>query len=282
MLAYYNGDFVEKNSIHLSPDDRGFLFADGIYDVLRSYHGQLFRLPEHIKRLSYCARQLRLPVSDLSFLGEVARQLIERNQLGEAEAAVYLQITRGAARRGHAFPVPAPELTVYGNAFVLDETAARNKRQHGISAISLPDTRWARCDIKTTGLTANVLANQQAVEQGASEAILVRDGVLLEGSHTNFLAVVDGAVRTAPLSNYILAGITRKVTLELCQAEQIPVVERPIFTQDACRASEMLVVGTTTEIMPIVRFDSQPVGDGRPGPLTRRLQQAFARQIAPR
>ena len=279
MQAYYNGIFLPKEEIRISPDDRGFLFADGIYDYIRSYRGRLFRLDDHIRRLSYGAGQLRFSTTDFSYLSEIAARLLTDNDLDAAEAAVYFQITRGVAPRRHAFPLPSPELTVYGTVSVFDEVNAQKKRDKGIRAITVTDSRWARCDIKTTGLTANILANQRAVEENAAEAIFVRDGVMIEGSHTNFMAVLDDTLVTAPLSNYILGGITRKVVLEICRRENIPVAERPIFEQEAGLASEMMVVGSSTEITPIIDLNGHPVGGGKPGPVARLLQKAFAREI---
>lgn len=279
MLAYWNGNLVDKEEIRLSPDDRGFLFADAIYDYIMSYQGRLFRLDDHIQRLGYGARQLRYQQADFSALADVAAELIERNGLAEADASVYFQVTRGAAPRKHAFPSPAPELAVYGCVAVVDLAGNRNKQQAGIAAITVADTRWTRCDIKTTSLTANVLANQRAHEADCGEAIFVRDGVLLEGTHSNFMAVIDGVLTTFPLSNYILGGITRKVVLEICRREGIAWAERPVFELDALRASEMLVTGSSTEITPIISLDGRPVGNGQPGPVCRRLQQLFLREI---
>lgn len=277
--AYYNGSFLPKEQVRISPDDRGFLFADGLYEFIRSYKGRLFRLEDHLRRLHYGAEQLRLPATDFSYLGGIAQKLLALNALDATEASVYFQVTRGAAPRRHAFPLPSPELTVYGSVAVFDEAGAAQKRQEGIRAVTVTDCRWTRCDIKTTGLTANILASQKAVEEGAGEAIFVRDGVMIEGSHTNFMAVLDNVLVTAPLSNYILGGITRKVVLEICRKENIAVSERPIFEEEGRLASEMMVVGSSTEITPVIALDGKPVGGGQPGPFARRLQRAFAREI---
>lgn len=279
MEAYLNGIFLPKEEVRISPDDRGFLFADGLYEYIRSYRGRLFRLEDHIRRLNYGAEQMRFTTTDFSFLGEIAEKLLTLNALNSAEASVYFQVTRGVAPRRHAFPLPAPGLTVYGTVSTFDESGAARKRKSGIRAITVADCRWARCDIKATGLTANILANQRAVDEDAAEAIFVRDGVMLEGSHTNFMAVLDNILVTAPLSNYILGGITRKAILEICRKENIIVAERPIFEEESCLASEMMVVGSSTEITPVIALDGQPVGDGQPGPMTRLLQHAFTREI---
>jgi len=279
MLAYFNGGYLQEEEIRISPNDRGFLFADGIYDVIRVYHGRPYRLDDHLNRLSYGASQLRLAQNDFSFLAGVTRRLLAENNLTGA-ATVYWQITRGAAAaRKHAFPEPPPPPTIYGLARPLDESLLRQQQEQGIAAITVSDNRWARCDIKTTALTANVMANQQAVENAADEAIFIRDGALLEGSHTNIMAVIDGELRTAPLSNYILPGVTRKAVLELCQDLAIPVREMPVFQNEISRLAELMVSSTSMEVTPVVTLDGQPLADGRPGPITRRLGQALREQI---
>jgi D-alanine transaminase len=279
MIAYFNGNFLNHEDIRISPDDRGFLFADGLYEVIRGYNGKLFRAKDHIDRMNSGARHLRLSKTDFSEIEDIALELIRRNRLAAWESTVYIQVTRGAARRTHAFPDPPVGLTFYARASRLDAGPARQKQEQGIHAITVPDIRWARCDMKTTGLTANVLANQTAVENGADEAVFVRDGVMLEGTKSNFMAVLDGVLVTAPLSNYILGGVTRKFVLELCEKEKIRVSEGPVCEKDIHLASELMIVGTISEITPIVRLNHKPVRDGIPGPVTGRLQAAFARVI---
>lgn len=279
MIAYFNGEFLEKEKITISPDDRGFLFADGLYEVIRSYRQRLFRAQEHIQRLNTGAAHLKLAVTDFSYLQEVAATLLEKNEL-KGDATVYFQITRGVAPRGHAFPVPAPELTVFASAALFDPTKTVTSREDGIGVITVPDNRWARCDMKTVALTANVLANQEAAEKGAKEALFVRDGVIMEGTHSNFFAVVDGCLVTAPASNYILHGITRQVVLELAAEKNLEFKEGPIFKKDMDKITEAFVTGTTTEITPVVSIDGKALGAGTPGPVTRDLQDAFTQMIS--
>lgn len=279
MIAYLNNTYMDKENVRISPDDRGFLFADGLYEVIRSYGGRLFRVPQHLERLRYGAVHLRLPTTDFGYLAEVAVELLRRNNLEKVDATIYFQVTRGAAKRSHAFPVPQPQLTVYGVASVFDPGPARKKMQDGINAITVADQRWARCDLKTTGLTANVLANQMAQEAGAQEAILVRDGVLLEGTHSNFMAVFDDTLVTAPASNYILSGITRMTILELCAEQGVRVELRPVFATDLSQATEAMIVGTTVEVTPICQLDGRPIGSGQPGPMAKLLQKLFAKEI---
>lgn len=278
MLAYLNGAYLPSEEISISPDDRGFLFADGLYEVIRAYNGHLYRLDDHLDRLSYGASQLRLALNDVSSLADVARRLLAENGLTGA-ATIYLQITRGRAARQHAFPLPPPPLTIYAAAWPLDEMALRRKQERGIAAITLSDNRWARCDIKTTALTANVMASQEAADHGADEAIFIRDGALMESSHSNIMAVIDGELRSAPLSNYILPGITRKAVMELCRDLALPVREMPVFQNEIPKLSELMVLSTTLEVTPVVRLDGQPVADGQPGAITRRLGQALRQAI---
>ena len=279
MIVYFNGEYMAKDQVRISPDDRGFLFGDGLYEVIRSYRGNLFLGDEHIQRLNYGATHLRLKTTDFSYLKEVGLALIEKNGLADQDATIYFQVTRGAALRSHTFPTPTPELTIYGTAQTFDHQLCRDRQKNGISSITLSDNRWARCDMKTTSLTANVLANQQAADHGCPEAVLVRDGVLLEGTHSNFMAVVDGVLCTAPLSNYILGGITRNHVLTLCKGLDVQMQERPVYERDMDKISEMMIVGTTTEVTPIIELNGKPVGDGKPGPVARRLQEALSREI---
>ena len=278
MLAYFNGAYLPLEEIRISPDDRGFLFADGIYDVIRVYNGHPYRLGDHLARLSYGASQLRLAQSDFSFLADVARRLLAENGLTDA-ATLYLQVTRGRAPRQHAFPQPQPPLTIYAVARFLDETPLRRKQEQGIAAVTRSDNRWTRCDIKTTALVANVMANQEAADHDADEAIFIRDSALLEGSHTNIMAVVDGELRTAPLSNFILPGVTRQAIMELCGELALPVREMPVFQNEIAKLSELMALSTTLEVAPVIKLDGKPVADGQPGAVTRRLSQALRQVI---
>ena len=278
MIAYFNGEFLDKDEIKISPDDRGFLFADGLYEVIRSYRGTLFRARDHMERLNYGADHLRLGGRDFAYLESVAQTLLEKNDL-KGDATIYIQVTRGVAPRNHTFPDPAPAPTVLASAAEFDPTTTMGIRENGIEVITVPDQRWARCDMKTVALTANVLANQAAVEKNTKEALFVRDGVVLEGTHSNFMAVADNCLVTAPASNYILHGITRKVVLELAHAKAIEVRQAPVFKTELPRISEAFITGTTTEIVPVTSIDGIPVGAGTPGPLTRALQDAFTELI---
>jgi D-alanine transaminase len=271
-IVYLNGSYVPKAEARLSPDDRGFLFADGVYEVVRSYGGSFFALQPHMERLANGLAALEIEGVDVGEVGLVCLELLQRNDLAEADALVYLQITRGAAPRTHAFPDPPVAPTVYATAYGF---TPKGDPAVGVEVITAPDQRWTRCDIKSVALLPNCLANQRAKAAGMPEALLVRDGVVLEGTHTSFFGVFGGEVRTAPASNYILPSITRATALELCREHEIPHAERPIFEHELTRADELFLAGTTMEIMPIVEVDGRQIGTGKPGPVAARLLELF-------
>ncbi len=274
MIVYLNGRFISKEEATISPDDRGFLFADGVYEVIHSYKGRLFRAEDHLDRMKRSLRELRIKAPDMASFKEISEKLIQDNTLRNGDANVYIQITRGAAFiRKHAFPPEETPLTIYACASPVEPP--HEKWEKGSSIILTPDIRWARCDIKSVALLANVMACQQAKENGADEAVFVRDGVITEGSHTNFSAIFDGQLVTAPKSNYILPGVTRKVVLDLCPELGIPVKEFPIFEADLKHADECMLLGTTAEVMPVVQVDGWQVGNGSPGEVTMKLLRAF-------
>lgn len=275
--VYFNGDYLPKEQVRVSPDDRGFVFGDGVYEVVRSYGGKLFALEAHLARLEFGVCELGITGVNTSALGEVAVELLRRNDLTTGDATVYFQVTRGSAPRSHSFPDPPVPPTVYLQA---GRFRPKSDPAKGVAAITVPDIRWARCDIKTVQLLPNVLANQQARAAGVGDALFVRDGVLLEGSHSALFFVFGEEVRTAPRNNYILPSITRGILLDLCRSSGIPAREAPVFVQDLPRATEAFIAGTTTEVMPLVQIDGRPVGDGTPGPVTRRLQQLFQGRIS--
>lgn len=278
MMVYFNGQFLPKEEVRISPDDRGFLFADGAYEVIRSYDGMLFRAEDHVRRMKRSLGALRISISATEMLIDVAEKLICYNHLGDGQALVYAQITRGVALRSHSFPDPETPPTVYVSVSAFQPPY--EEQSHGIQIILLPDLRWARCDIKSLALLPNVLAYQQAIERGAQEAVLVRDGVVTEGSRSSFCAVFDGQLVTHPASHYILAGITREVVLELCRALNIPFRESPIHEGDLSAANELMILGTGSEVTPVVQVDDWMVGHGKPGPITGTLQRAFGEEVA--
>lgn len=278
MIAYFNGQFIPKENVKVSPDDRGFLFADGAYEVICSYNGRLFKVQEHLERLKRSLSELRIFGPSLTSLRAIAHQVIQRNDLENGNATLYIQVTRGVASRKHAFPDEGTPPTVYVSASPFQPLL--EEREKGITITLVPDIRWGRCDIKSVALLANVLACQHAKEKGATEAVFVRDGVITEGSRTNFCAVFDGQLITHPANNHILAGITRKFVLDLCRKLGIPFRESLILERELKEASELMVLATTHEILPVVQVDDRKVRDGKPGPITKKLQQAYKEVVA--
>lgn len=273
-VVYLNGRYLPAEEALVPVTDRGFLFGDGIYEVTPAYRGRFFLLDRHRARMLKGLCELRLD-ADTSGLAEVHDRLLDENGLTGAEVSyVYVQITRGVAPRTHAFPKVSTTPTVY--AFASEYTRPTRERwAEGFGAVTVPDRRWSRVDIKTINLLPNVLAQQTAVEAGVSDALFVRDGVALEGAHSNFFAVFGETLVTHPASNVILHGITRGLILELAREEGIEVVEKPIQVEELARAREAFFTGTTTEVRPTVTIDGRPVGDGSVGAVTRRLDRAF-------
>jgi D-alanine transaminase len=276
MQVFLNGRYIDHAAAAVSIDDRGFLFADGVYEVMRLYDGRPFLAEPHMRRLATGLAALRIADPGID-LEAVAARLIEKNGVS-GDGTIYIQITRGAAPRKHAFPPPEVRPTVY--VIVKPFTLYPDEyMRDGVSAVTVSDTRWSRCDIKSVSLLPNVLANQHAQEAGAFEALFVRDGIVLEGSHSNLFAVLDGTLITYPSSNYILTGITRNLVLELAAELGIRVAEAPLPWERLFDVSELFLSGTTTEIMPVTRVDGRAIGAGRCGNITERLQRAFQERV---
>ncbi|MBN2326185.1 MAG: aminotransferase class IV [Candidatus Omnitrophica bacterium] len=274
MIAYFNGDFLSDDQVHIDPNDRGFLFSDGLYEAIRSYDGRLFKVEEHRRRLLHGIEALRFDQDFVPDIRSIAEELLMRNRLEDAgDAFLYFQITRGVAPRSHAFPMKGSPLTVYAYARPL--TSKMEEQEKGIEAVTTPDIRWSRCDVKTIALLPNTLAHQSALDAGASEAVFIRDGFVQEGSHSNLFIVQNGVVKTPPLTNYVLAGITRRSVLDLCRSLGVESREAAISLDDFYAADEMWMTGTTSEITPIISVDGKRIGDGVPGDATRTLQTSF-------
>ena len=276
MLVYLNGDYIPAEEARIPVTDRGFIFGDGVYEVTRVIEGRLFEWERHAARLERGLRTLEIAFTGLDDLLAIHERLLEENDLCGGEATVYLQITRGCAPRAHAFPASCtPTVFLSTSAF----TPPHEMRAKGASAITLPDIRWSRCDLKTVNLLGSVLAKQRATAAGALEAVLIRDGAVTEGSHTNVFGVLGGELRTFPTSNYILAGVTRDVVLEIAREQGVPVRETPIFAEELPAVEELFVTGTTTDVMPVVTLDGRAVGTGKPGAITMQLYQALAARM---
>ena len=272
------GAILRKSKVRISPDDRGFMFADGVYEVIRSYSGRFFHLPEHLRRLRHSLKSLQIEFNGLDTVEPAARKLLRLNGLETGDATVYVQITRGIYPRQHAFPGRPVTPTFYMEANRLAPN--RPEMETGVDVITVPDIRWSRCDIKSVALLGNVLAAQQACTKGAFESIQVRDGLLTEGTRTNVFGVRRGRLITHVRSGSILGGITRDVILRLCRRLDIPVSESGIRENRLFQLDELFLAGTTVEVTPVVRVNGREVGTGRPGPVTRRLQQAFRAYLA--
>ncbi len=277
-IVYLNGQFVPRNEGRLSVDERGFFFGDGVYEVTRAVQGTLFEWSRHAARLARGLQELRIHCGiSMDQFHDLQLRLLEENHLREGQATVYLQVTRGAAPRTHRFPPPGTPATVFLSATGF--APPNDLRQTGVAAVTHPDYRWSRCDLKTVNLLPAVMANQFAHDHDAFEAIFVRDTALTEGSHTNFFGVLDGELRTYPNSNYVLPGVTRDIVVELARELGIPVNETPVFRHEIPLLQECFITGTTSDVMPVVSLDGAPIGSGSPGGMTRRLQQALADRL---
>jgi D-alanine transaminase len=275
-LANVNGEQMPLEEVRISALDRGFLFGDAVYEVLRLYQGRPWLLEEHWQRLARSLAAVRITGVDL---GRLQRRMFDTIAAsGFREATVYIQVTRGSAPRTHRFPAQATPLEfLYVKQF---KDLHAEARRTGATVITQPDVRWDRCDIKSTNLLANILAAQAAAEAGCPEALFyLADGTLTEGTHTSFFGVLEDTVLTAPISTAILHGITRGLILRLAARAGIAVREQVLKRDDLARVSELFLTGTTAEVLPVVRVDGRPIGHGQPGPVTRRLQEAYGEAV---
>ncbi len=267
-----NGQFVPAEVAAVSFEDRGVQFAESVYEVLCTYRGRPFEMDRHLRRFKASAEAIGIDLEPmLNDLAAKSLELLRRS--GLQEALIYLQVTSGTAPRLHLRPeglVPTVIATVSPTAPVPERW-----RQQGISAITVPDDRWARCYVKTTMLLPNTTAKRRAVAEGADDAIFVRDGFVTEASAANVFAVLRGMLTTPPKSNYILHGITREVLLELAGELGIPTVEGPLPVERLPEAEEIFMTGTAFELVSVTMLNGKTVGTGRPGPLAARLTEAF-------
>ena len=262
--VYLNGDFLAAESARVSVFDRGFIFGDGVYEVIPVFGRRLFRLAQHLARLdaSLAAVRIANPLTPAQW-----RDVLERlvADVAEDDQAAYLQVTRGVAPRDHGFPAGvAPTVFVYVQPLCYPSPEQLGR---GVSAITVPDVRWDRCDIKAIALLPNILMRQQAIDAGAAEAILIRDGEITEGAACNIFAVSKGHAVTPPKGPHILPGITRDLVLELMRAHKLPCEERAVSETELRNADEIWLTSSGKEIMPITSLDGKPVGTGNPGPL---------------
>ena len=277
--VYLNGEYVAKERALISVDDRGFLFGDGIYEGVRAIEGRIFAWEAHAARMTNGLAALRIDfgAERVAELGGVCEQLLRANGLTEGEAALYLEVTRGAAPRTHHFPPPGTPPTVYVNATKF--VPRRELGQNGGKAITFEDLRWARCEWKTVNLLGSVLGRQAAVEAGAYEAILVDDGLVTEGAASSVFVVVDGMLRTHPLTHRILPSVTRSVVMACARSLAIPVQEQAVTKAELSCAQEIFLCGTMSDVIPVVALDGQPVAAGAPGPITVAIRGAFEARL---
>jgi D-alanine transaminase len=272
--VYLNGEFVRPELAMISPFDRGFIFGDGVYEVIPVFGGRLFRLPHHLQRLrgSLAAIDLAAPLSS-----EQWQQVLQRlvDEAGGGDQSLYLQVTRGVAPRNHAFPKNTkPTVFAYTQPKVF---ATRSAQHSGAAVITAADIRWLRCDIKSTSLLAAVMLREQAERAGAIEVILIREGLVTEGAASNIFLARDGVLVTPPKGQFILPGITRDLVLELAREHGIPVQERNVQQSELLQAQEVWITSSTNEIKPVASIDGAAVGKGTPGPLYQRMYDLYER-----
>jgi len=273
-LVYLNGEFLAPEQARVPVMDRGFLFGDGVYEVIPCYQGRLFRLSHHLQRLDNSLHAIRManPLTHGQW-AQVLEKLVAQGPGGDQ--SVYLQVTRGAAaERNHTIP-QGIEPTLFAMTSPLHIAPPAEQRQ-GVAAITLDDVRWKLCNIKAITLLANVLMREQARDQGAVEAILIRDGLAMEGAASNLFVVQDGIITTPPKSPFLLPGITRDLILELTRHHQLPYREQNITLEQLQGADEIWLTSSTKEIMPVTRLDGESVGNGQPGPVFGKTADLFA------
>ena len=277
-IVFLNGEFGPLSEAKISVLDRGFIFGDGIYEVVPVYHRKPFRMAQHLARLERSLAKIKIqqPYS-LAQWEKLVQDLIERSP--ETTCMVYLQITRGVAKRDHAYPVPAVTPTVFGMVAPMARPSAAVRTQ-GVRVISIADERWLHCDIKSVSLLGNVLAKQAAVDAGVDEVIQVRDGNLTEASSCNIWVVKDGKLIAPLKDNLVLEGIRYGLLEELCKEVGIPFELRVVKRAEVESADELMLSSATKEILPIVELDGKPVASGAPGDIYKRLSAAYDARIA--
>ena len=276
-ISYFNGKFLPKDDIKVSPDDRGFLFADGVYEVVRWYEGFFFDMDSHLSRLKRSLRELRIIWNDVELFPALSLELIKQNNLENEPAMIYLQVTRGVAKRSHNFPSPDVLPTVYAYAwgFVPDSLS----KESGIKVMLKEDIRWSRCDIKSVALLANTLSFQEAYQVGLKECIFVRNGLITEGSHSNIFFVIDGMLCTHPETNHVLSGVTRKNILRIAHEAGLKIREEAVQENRIRFIKEAFISNTSAEVTPVTVLGGNTIGDGVPGPVTKLIQEKFDREV---
>lgn len=270
--VFLNGDFLPADKAQVSVLDRGFLLGDGVYEVIPVYAGRPFHLAGHLQRLQRSLDGVRMtnPLSQDAWATMIGK-LIEKND--DADQSIYLQVTRGVAPRDHVFP-EGIEPTIFAMSNPLKPVPVAYK-QNGIKAITVEDIRWAQCDIKAITLLPNSLLRQQAEDAGAQEALLIRNGFLTEGSASNAYAVIDGIIYTAPKDEKVLSGITREVVLALAEKAGLICHEQAVSVSQLQQANEIWISSSTREVLPVTMLDNNPVGNGQPGPMWKKIDTLY-------
>ncbi len=272
----FNGELSKRDTITVDIEDRGYQFGDGIYEVVRVYNGRLFTWKEHVERLYASAEKIRMIIPyTMEEMKVMIEKLIEKNQL--IDGTIYVQLTRGIAPRNHAFPGSGVQAVLVAYTRLGERPV--KLMEEGVDTLIIEDKRWLHCDIKSLNLLGNVLAHQEALDAGCYEAILHRDGIITEGSHTNVSIVSNGTVYTHPANNLILNGISRRVMLKACESQSIPFKEQAFTVEQLMKADEVFITSTTLEITPVRRINGQPAGVEGQYTVIRQLQEAFAAAI---
>jgi len=271
-MIYLNGEFMPIEKAFIPGLDRGFIFGDGVYEVIPVYSRLPFRLGGHLERLQASLDSIRLhnPHAEDKWRQLIGR-LIELNE--PEDQSLYLQVTRGVARRDHAFPATTTPTVFLMSNPLLPPTA--NQIENGVGAITAPDNRWLRCDVKSTALLPNVLLRQLAIDAGCAETLLLRDGQLTEGAASNAFVVSNGIILAPPKSNLMLPGITYDLVLELAEANDVAYEVRNITETEMAKADEIWITSSSREILPITTLNGKPVGGGRPGPVFQRMHGLY-------
>lgn len=279
MTVYLNGQYLKAEDARISVLDRGFIFGDGVYEVWRVVEGKLFEHARHDRRLRRGLKtiEISVPEKEIDGLSNVAERLLRENDLTRGEGIFYLEITRGAAPRTHAYPPAGTKPTVF--AMVSRFEVPHALRETGAKAITEPDVRWLRCDVKTIQLLPNCMAKQKAQLAGALEAIFIRDGLVTEGTHTSVLGVKDGELLTHPLGPLILPSVTRELILEIAREQRVKVREEAFTERELFALDELFVSGTTTDVTPIVEVDGRRIGSGKPGPVSKALYASLQSRL---
>jgi D-alanine transaminase len=277
-ISYLNGKFIPKEEVAISPDDRGFIFGDGIYEVVRWYEGFFYDMDGHLQRMKRSLRELRINWTEADSFPLIALNLIKQNGFENQPSLVYIQVSRGAAKRTHFFPSPEVNPTIYAYAwgFKPDKTS----QEAGIKVMLKEDIRWSRCDIKSISLLANTISFQEAWENGLKECIFVRNGMITEGSHSNIFFVIDKTLYTHPESNYVLSGITRRNILRIAREAGINIREEALNENRLRFAQEAFITNTSAEATPVIDIGGNTIGQGIPGPVTKLIMERFMAELA--